>query len=114
MLFSYLFSNIVNFLEMIATFLWALTNETIYSLNEQAYNAFVRPLLKYSSLVWDLHCRDEIETLEEVQKCAARWVIGRFRRTSQVAEIARYCSGLLLNRGVKQQDSTPYTNSSGA
>ncbi|KAL8615930.1 hypothetical protein ACOMHN_034606 [Nucella lapillus] len=41
------------------------------SVKEQAYKAFVRPILEYASSVWDPHTQKNIDKLEAVQRRAA-------------------------------------------
>jgi hypothetical protein len=60
------------------------TNKRI---KEHAYKALVRPLLEYSSSVWDPHYQDDIDALQKIQNRAARWVTSRYRRTSHITEI---------------------------
>jgi hypothetical protein len=44
------------------------------SIKESAYEALVRPLLEYASPVWDPYTKEDIITIEKVQRRAARWV----------------------------------------
>ncbi len=53
------------------------------SIKERAYKAFVRPLLEYSSSVWDPYTQKTIDKLEAVQR-AARFVMNRYHNTSSV------------------------------
>ena len=41
---------------------------------EAAYKTLVRPILEYGSTAWDPHCNGLYDELENVQKCAARFV----------------------------------------
>ena len=43
--------------------------------------------MEYASPVWDPSSSDDIETLEKIQKRAARWTTHRFRRTSSINDI---------------------------
>ncbi|KAL8599335.1 hypothetical protein ACOMHN_008050 [Nucella lapillus] len=54
---------------------------------ETAYKALVRPFLEYAASVWDPYTANEIETLEKIQRRAARWVVNRHRQTSCVDTI---------------------------
>ena len=57
------------------------------TVKELAYKTFVRPILEYSSTVWDPHTKKDIENIEKVQKRAARFVLRRFRNTSSVSDM---------------------------
>ena len=48
---------------------------------QQMYFALVRPLLEYASSVWDPHTTSDIQKLEMVQRRAARFVLGNYRKT---------------------------------
>ena len=54
---------------------------------EQAYKAFVRPVLEYCSPVWDPHAEKDKTALDKVQNRAARWVARRFDHTTDVNDI---------------------------
>ena len=49
-----------------------------------AYKTIVRPVLEYSSSVWDPYTSDNILILESVQRRAARYVCRNYRNTSSV------------------------------
>ena len=57
------------------------------SIKERAYKALVRPILEYSSTVWDPHTEENSTKVEAVQRRAARWVTSRHRQTSSVGEM---------------------------
>ena len=63
-----------------ATTILNLLRRTMYSCSwnarRRAYVALVRPHLEYCSLVWSPYQQKYIDTLEKVQKRAARWVLG--------------------------------------
>ena len=52
-----------------------------------AYLTLVRPLLEYSSSVWDPHSQDLINKLERVQRRAARFVVNDYSRHSSVSDM---------------------------
>ena len=52
------------------------------SLKEKAYKTIVRPTMEYCSTVWDPYNKTHSDTLEKVQRRAARWVMGRFHNMS--------------------------------
>ena len=60
------------------------------------YKAFVRPppQLEYASSIWDAHTQSNVNKIEVVQRKAARFVIGDYRRTSS---ISTYLNNLAWN-----------------
>ena len=46
--------------------------------------SLVRPILEYSSAVWDPHTATDVLSLEKIQRRAARWVMSDYGRTSSV------------------------------
>ena len=53
----------------------------------RAYNTYVRPQLEYAATIWDPHTKQNIKKLEQVQRTAARWMLGRYRNTSSVSDM---------------------------
>ena len=47
---------------------------------EQCYNALVRPILEYGCTAWDPYRNYQIELLEKINKRAARFVTGNYKR----------------------------------
>lgn len=52
-----------------------------------AYKTLVRPLLEYGCIVWDPYQQNYIQRLESVQKSAARYILGRYRRAESVSQM---------------------------
>jgi hypothetical protein len=51
------------------------------AVKQQMYFALVRPLLEYASSVWDPKLASDIQKIEMVQRRAARFVTGSYKRT---------------------------------
>jgi hypothetical protein len=51
------------------------------------YTTLVRPLVEYSSVVWDPHTQTNIREIEKVQRRAARYVFNDYRRTTSVTNL---------------------------
>ena len=57
------------------------------AIKDQAYKAMVRPQLEYACEVWDPHTANNIQSLEKIQRRAARWVVNCYRQTSSVGDM---------------------------
>ena len=55
--------------------------------NETAYKGIVRPILEYSSSVWDPHHQKYKSQLEMVQRRVARFTLGRYNNQSSVSDM---------------------------
>ena len=56
---------------------------------ETAYKALVRPQMEYCSAVWDPYEKGDTETLEKVQRRAARFVKGDYHQQSSVTQMIK-------------------------
>ena len=54
------------------------------AVKKQAYESLIRPILEYSSVVWDPHTAQDSYKLEMVQRRYARYTENNYRRTSSV------------------------------
>ena len=61
-------------------------------IKETAYKTYVRPLLEYSSSVWDPWQKKYIEQLEMVQHRAVRYILNAYASTSSVTEMLKKLS----------------------
>lgn len=67
-----------------ATFMMSFLERNFYKcpphVKEQCFNALVRPLLEYGCTAWDPYRNYQIENLEKINKRAARFITGNFKR----------------------------------
>ena len=59
------------------------------SVKSSCYKSLVRPIVEYSSTVWDPHTARNINKLEMVQRRSARFVFSDYRRTSSPTEMIK-------------------------
>ena len=57
------------------------------ALKSTVYKALVGPTLEYACTVWDPYTQGNIYMLEMVQRRAARFVLGRYNKTSSVGDM---------------------------
>ena len=70
------------------------------TIKKRAYEALVRPILEYSSVVWDPHTAVEVNRLEMVQRRYSCYMCTDYGRTSSVAL-------MLKNIGWEQLEERP-------
>ena len=61
---------------------------------QTAYEVLVRPTLEFATCAWAPHTKTGIQTIERVQRSAARFVTGDYRRTSSASDM---CTNLMWN-----------------
>jgi len=61
-----------------------------FQIRAQCYTTLVRPILEYSSPVWDPHLQKDINCLEMVQRRSARFAYQNFSRESSVTKMLSY------------------------
>lgn len=54
-----------------------------------AYKTFIRPILEYSSVVWDPHSQVNVKTLEMIQRKAIRFVYNRYSALTSPSELLK-------------------------
>ena len=57
------------------------------AIKERAYQILIRPKLEYCCTVWDPHTYENINSLEKVERRAARYTCNRHHNTSSVSEM---------------------------
>ena len=50
-----------------------------------AYFAMVRSIVEYASCIWDPHLKQDINSVEKVQRNGARFVKGEYRRGPEIS-----------------------------
>ena len=65
------------------------TRQLPRSFREAAYKSLVRPHLEYCSSVWDPYTTSDTQKLEKIQRRAARYVTGDYKRCSSVTEMIK-------------------------
>ena len=54
---------------------------------ETAYNMLIRPKLEYATVAWNPHKQNNIDTLEKIQRSAARFTLNDHRRKTSTTEL---------------------------
>ncbi len=71
-------------------------------MKEMAYKSLVRPILEYSSCVWDPDSNIQTRKLEQTQRRAARFCLNNYKRTSSVSAMLNQLAWLPLADRRKQ------------
>ena len=56
---------------------------------EKAYKVLVYPRVEYAASIWDPHTKDQINSIEKIQRRAARVVTNDHRKTSSVTKMLK-------------------------
>ena len=74
---------------------------------QTAHEVLVRPTLEFATCAWAPHIKTGIQTIERIQRSAARFVTGDYRRTSCVSDM---CTNLWnsLYTGRRMRDATMF------
>ena len=59
-------------------------------IKEKAYFGLVRPQVEYASSVWDPYHKNQVHSIEMVQRRTARWVLNRYHNTSSVTDMLQH------------------------
>ena len=59
-------------------------------IKEKAYFGLVRPQVEYASSVWDPYHKNQVHSIEMIQRRAARWVLNRYHNTSSVTDMLQH------------------------
>ena len=54
---------------------------------EKGYLSLVRPIVEYATTVWDPYHCGQVKKIEKIQRKAARYVMGKFRKRDSVTEM---------------------------
>ena len=71
------------------TFLSRNLSHCSQKVKEAAYTMFIRPSVEFASSTWDPHTHRNIRKVEQVQRNAARFVVGDYQRSSSVSDMIK-------------------------
>ena len=55
----------------------------------QCYKTYVRPIIEYTSPVWDTNNKNVIHKVESVRRKAARFVLNNYNKDSKVSKMIK-------------------------
>ena len=58
-----------------------------WEIKETAYKTLVRPIMEYTATVWDPLTQANIDSMEAIQRRAARFILRCYRNTSSVSNM---------------------------
>ena len=70
-----------------------------FHIKSKSYLCYVRPIVEYSSTVWDPHFKDDIHKIEMIQRRAARFVFNNYNLTDSVTIMLQSLNCLLWKLG---------------
>ena len=73
------YSNLIKSCKQTLSFIRRNLPKASFQIKNVCYKTLIRPKLEYACSVWDPHHRLHIESLEKVQKAAARFVTGNYK-----------------------------------
>lgn len=74
-------------------FLKRILRHSTFETKHLAYVTLIRPILEYANVVWFPHTKNNIHTLEMIQRKAVRFLYNRYKRTDSPTELSQ-CAGL--------------------
>ena len=51
------------------------------------YKALVKPILEYAAIVWSPYIQKDIDKVEQVQRCAARFIFNNYSYLASISEM---------------------------
>ena len=82
MQWSHHIDGICNKASKVLNFIWRNLSKCSTEVKSTAYFTLVRPIMEYAASVWDPHQQYLIDSIEKIQRRAARWVLYDYRQQS--------------------------------